>query len=668
MTVLLLLASAALVLLGHLFRLLRWEQFIRIYERPARGNLLRGMAGGYTINFLLPFHVGDLFRALFCGRRMKSGTGFALATVIMDRFLDVWVVALCFGVFRFLGQGGARAAAVEAASLRYFVLALALAAALALVIALRDAIKRVCLAVCGVFNDALKLDGLVFCWSLINTFKDLRRVRLPRLLLNTLLMWAAYFGSYALLARCLTGCGGSFDAVDVFTMLFGANTVDLTSFSLTGQLHATSALAQGAMLLWFLLPLAAMFAVTLLPAGWRGAMNRVSNPDAAGENYLNLLPQVDPRDRAAFLTQYFGLQNKAYIGKFLQMNQDITILEDYSAGSNATTMLCMDKAATFYRKYAFGADGDKLARQLVWLQARRDSLPLCEILRYGTEPGCCWYDMAYSARAVGMFRYIHSNPVEKSAAILREVLETLDARLYRPTACPAAPAAIEDYLAKKVDANLARLRENRLLKELMGYDRLWINGVACKNLSGLGQLFDHARLAALFAGDPVSVIHGDLTIENIICRTDDDDPAGRWYLIDPNTGNVHESPFLDYAKLLQSLHGGYEFLMMTPRVTVQENRIDFTFTRSAAYDALFGAVRAYLENRYSPRQVESIFLHELIHWLRLMPYKLSKDKKRAPMFYAGLLLVANDLDRWYPAGSAPACAGDTAAPPQKETV
>ena len=31
---LLLLSSAALVLLGHVFRLLRWEQFIRIYEYP----------------------------------------------------------------------------------------------------------------------------------------------------------------------------------------------------------------------------------------------------------------------------------------------------------------------------------------------------------------------------------------------------------------------------------------------------------------------------------------------------------------------------------------------------------------------------------------------------------------------------------------------------------
>ena len=47
---LLLLSSAALVLLGHVFRLLRWEQFIRIYEYPQRRSLLRAMAGGYAVN------------------------------------------------------------------------------------------------------------------------------------------------------------------------------------------------------------------------------------------------------------------------------------------------------------------------------------------------------------------------------------------------------------------------------------------------------------------------------------------------------------------------------------------------------------------------------------------------------------------------------------------
>lgn len=35
-------------------------------------------------------------------------------------------------------------------------------------------------------------------------------------------------------------------------------------------------------------------------------------------------------------------------------------------------------------------------------------------------------------------------------------------------------------------------------------------------------------------------------------------------------------------------------------------------------------------------------MHEVVHWLRLMPYKLARDRKRAPMFYAGLVMVAND--------------------------
>ena len=78
MLALFLLLALLLVLVGHAFRLLRWEQFIRIYERPPRGQMLRGMAGGYALNFVLPFHLGDAFRAVYTGRKMKSGIGFAL--------------------------------------------------------------------------------------------------------------------------------------------------------------------------------------------------------------------------------------------------------------------------------------------------------------------------------------------------------------------------------------------------------------------------------------------------------------------------------------------------------------------------------------------------------------------------------------------------------------
>lgn len=626
--------SILLLLVGHAFRLLRWEQFVRIYERPQRGTMLRGMAGGYAINTILPLHLGDVFRAVFVGRRMKSGVGFALATVIMDRFLDVWFVALGFGAFVLLGQGGESA---RAAARYYLVFAVLLAVALVVVVVLRDGIKRICLAVCGIFNDTLKLDGMVFCWSMINTFKDLRRINLVRLGLNTVVMWAAYLGSYTALAASMTAAGQPMGLVDVFDALFGQSAGDLRVVLPGGVLDGAPAAACAGMIAWYLVPLVLMWLATRLPEKVRGAVNQATAAAPAGESYLNLLPQADPQDRAVFLSQYFGLQNKTWVDRFLQMNQDITILQDFSAGSNATTMLCMDKTRTFYRKYAFGADGQKLAEQLHWLRAQQDRLPLCEILRTGEDADCCWYDMTYDPQAVGMFRYLHSNPVKKSAAVLHQVLDTLEEKLYRPTAVPPDPEKIRQYIAKKVDGNLQKLREARTLHDLMEYPTVWINGKEYKNLNQLDWLFAHDRLQDLFAADPVGTIHGDLTIENIICRTDDKG----WYLIDPNTGNLHESPFLDYGKLLQSLHGGYEFMMMTPRVTVQGSHIDFALTRSAAYDALFADLMADLGRRY-PDQLDSILMHEVIHWLRLMPYKLSKDRKRAAMFYAGLVMVAND--------------------------
>lgn len=628
------LLSILLLLVGHTFRLLRWEQFVRIYERPQRGTMLRGMAGGYAINTILPLHLGDVFRAVFVGRRMKSGVGFALATVIMDRFLDVWFVALGFGAFVLLGQGGESA---RAAARYYLVFAVLLAVALVVVVVLRDGIKRICLAVCGIFNDTLKLDGMVFCWSMINTFKDLRRINLVRLGFNTVLMWGAYLGSYTALAASMTAAGQPMGLVDVFDALFGQSAGDLRVVLPGGVLDGAPAAACAGMIAWYLVPLVLMWLATRLPEKVRGAVNQATAAAPAGESYLNLLPQADPQDRAVFLSQYFGLQNKTWVDRFLQMNQDITILQDFSAGSNATTMLCMDKTRTFYRKYAFGADGQKLAEQLHWLRAQQDRLPLCEILRTGEDADCCWYDMTYDPQAVGMFRYLHSNPVEKSAAVLHQVLDTLEEKLYRPTAVPPDPEKIRQYIAKKVDGNLQKLREARTLHDLMEYPTVWINGKEYKNLNQLDWLFAHDRLQDLFAADPVGTIHGDLTIENIICRTDDKG----WYLIDPNTGNLHESPFLDYGKLLQSLHGGYEFMMMTPRVTVQGSHIDFALTRSAAYDALFADLMADLGRRY-PDQLDSILMHEVIHWLRLMPYKLSKDRKRAAMFYAGLVMVAND--------------------------
>ncbi|MDO5444376.1 MAG: lysylphosphatidylglycerol synthase transmembrane domain-containing protein [Eubacteriales bacterium] len=624
-------ASILLLLAGHLFRLLRWEQFISIYERPSSGYLLNAMAGGYAINFLLPFHLGDIFRAVFSGRKMRSGIGFGFATVIMDRFLDVWFVTLFFWIFRLSGISSTSDSAGE----RYLVLSIILITAFLLVILLRDPLKKICLSVSGLFNDNIKLDVLMFLWSLINTFKDLRRVNLIRLFANTVLMWAAYLGSYAAIARCLSSGGSGKNVYDVFSLLFGTKEITQTTFSVAAGMG--SGANRIVLISWLIVPVVAMFLITLLPRKAKDAMSSVAGTGEPSE-YENLLPQLDPNDRSVFLSKYFGLKDKEYLEKFLEINRNISIIQDYSAGSNATTMLCMDSSGTFFRKYAFGEDGEKLSEQLEWLKTYSTSLPLCVIIRGGTEKNCCWYDMEYDPSATDFFRFIHSKPVDISIAVLHDIVDTLRSKLYSMTETESRNN-LENYIESKIYSNLAKIQESRVLKELLSFDKLYINGSEYRNLPELGQLLEHERLLEIFSNDPVSPIHGDLTIENIICCSDADNS---WYLIDPNTGNIHNSPFLDYAKLLQSLHGSYEFMMMTPRCSVAENHINFQLTRSAAYDSILSDFRSYITEIYGADAYRSILMHEVVHWLRLMPYKILKDKKRAPMFYAGLIMVAND--------------------------
>ncbi len=645
MKALFLAGAVAALLAGHYLRVLRWERFIRIYERPPISVLFRSLSLGYAFNLILPVRGGDAVRTVYVGRRLKNGMGFALATVILDRLLDVAAVAVIFGVFQLAGL---RDPVVTESAVLYETAAVVIASGLVLCRCFSRQIKRAAAALCSIFNDTIRLEGMKFFWSLINTFRDLRRKDFVEMFCSTLVMWAAYLSSYGLFAAAVSGEGAGGSLSGIFITLFSRSSLGLTALVSAGELGGgTGGNWMG--LIYTVAPILALYAVTLLPDAFRSRLGRtaVLSSDRKEEDYLNILPQVDARDQRRFLDDYFNSSNREFIRKFIELNRGVSILRDYSAGSNATTMLCMDREATFYRKYAFGEDGEKLRDQLDWLQGHRDVIPVCEIIREDCGEGYCCYDMRYNGSAVSMFRYMHSQPAERSWMILRSLLEDLGRNLYTRNERRPGDGDIERYLTGKVDRNLKEIMDSRLLTELTGYNTLVINGQEYRNLTVLGKLFDHGYLREVFAQDRYSDIHGDLTVENIICLDNEADLSRAYYIIDPNTGNIHDSQFLDYGKLLQSLHGGYEFMMMTKSVKTEGNHVDFICTRSAVYDEMLERVKGYLHGTFSEGEVRSIFHHELVHWLRLMPYKLRNDRKRAAMFYAGLVKVANDIYEWY---------------------
>ena len=83
--------------------------------------------------------------------------------------------------------------------------------------------------------------------------------------------------------------------------------------------------------------------------------------------------------------------------------------------------------------------------------------------------------------------------------------------------------------------------------------------------------------------------------------------------------------------------------MATQNVNLDGNCINFTFTKTEAYTYLFHLLDDYMNRNFSYERVRSIYYHEIIHWLRLMPYKIEKNGKRVLLFYAGMLMVMNDV-------------------------
>lgn len=623
------------ICVAHFIRVIRWEFFIEVYEKPNRRNLIQSLSCGYLLNYVIPFKLGDLIRAWISGSKMKNGKALGFSTVIMDRFLDVVAVGLIFIVLSVSGIGGS---ITRQTAVFYVFFAIVLVAVLLVIFVFRGIFKKIIRSVASIFNDKIESDILQFAWALIWNFKDVfEKIGKLKIILITLGMWAGYLLSYFFFAAFLQGMGVGTTWSDVFIMLFTQNGIKESTGTITLLGNQTFSMHPIFMICYMVLPLMVLLFISLF-------MKKKEIDEA--ENYLRLLPHMDPGERLQFLNNYFLSKNREYVANYLKINQDISIIRDYSAGSNATTMLCMDGEKTFFRKYAFGEDGEKLFQQILWIEDNQKFLPLPEILKHEKKELYCYYDMPYNSNSVGLFEYVHSMPVSKGWNMIKNVLGNLENSIYQMNVRSADSATIHEYIESKVMRNLGKIKSAKRIRQLQQYDEILINGVAYKNLGYYEKYLTESYLQKIFCKDVYSIIHGDLTIENVIC-TRDDQGMDSFYIIDPNTGNVHDSSNLDYAKLLQSIHGGYEFLMSTKEVTVNENRINFLFTRSSAYMELHERLKDYMRTCLGEERTKSIYFHEIIHWLRLMPYKIEKDGKRALLFYAGMLMVMHDVIEMY---------------------
>ena len=623
--------AVLMMVLGHIFKIKRWGLFVSVYEVPSEANLLNAMTFGHTLNAVLPFRIGDLVRVFWAGRKLKNGNSFSLATVLVDLYLDVVTVGAMFFGLMLIGKGGAN---LQRAAHAYAIL-FGMAVFAAVVGAFfRKYVKRIIRVIAHIFNEKVELKILYVSYLCIASFKDIaRKINKGKFLIYTVGIWSCYVVSYVVFAKAVQGYGFHYSTSDVFTTLFLGASLYKIELGLVGFWAA-----------YLVLPLFICWLISLI--------EKRKEDDV--KVFVPTLPQMNERDRLAFLNTYYEDEEREHIQAYLILNRDVTVVEDNSAGSNASTLLVMNSDGNMlYRKYAFDEDGDKLEEQIEWIEEHQRDLPLPIVVEKHKGSNYTTYDMHSYSRTIGMFRYIHSMPVENSWSILRQILDDIRTGIYARTSRNADKVSLERYIDSKVDKNISFLLEDRYIRQLEQYDEVTVNGIKLRTLKNYEDILGKTHLKMVFRNDRYADIHGDLTVENIVCVVDESEISGleyqgkmkpkTYYIIDPNTGNIHNSPFLDYGKLLQSLHGNYEFLMMVTDVQIEKGEISFFMSKSDAYVKIYELYRNYLMESFSKDEVLSIYYHEIIHWLRLMPYKIRKNEKLAVVFYTGLLSVINDV-------------------------
>lgn len=622
-------AASVLLLFAHAARALRWALLFPSGYTKRGFNLLMGLSLGYVLNAIIPFRLGEILRAYFVSARENIPFPLVAATVASERVADVIAVAAISIAFSF---------SIGALNERMWPLLIVMLGVVACIISAAflirasSRVRRATWFIASIFNDRLRFAVIDFVWSLAEIIASGSLLRL-RFLAMTVAMWALYIASYVMFGYAVREPLG-----DVLYSLLGSPLHPLAERVTDGK----SVVEEIPILLFAVLPILGVigygFAIqwsailrALTAGGWYGRTVASSRNRFKVEN-----------EYWFFLAALFSGDDHVVTGFGLRAIEDGVVHKFFQGGSDAVTALVEVDGRLLIRKFAVGEAAEKLKVQANWLAAHRDrEIPLVEVVgeRQGTQ--FFRYDMPLIVPANDFYDVIHTSQVARSEDILKDIISRLS-HFHEKTANGFADdAAIEAYLKVKVQNNAKLILD--FARTALPQARFQINGVDY-DLEEWHCFADHRWLSSQIRDRRSAIIHGDLTIENIVIAPSQ--PAG-WYLIDPNPENLFESPLIDWAKLSQSLHLGYEGLNRGAPCTLSDASFSLPFTRSQTYSHLHSALEKWIVEKFGIDALREVCFHELVNYLRLTPYKIRHDPAKGLTFFVGTsILLRRYLDRW----------------------
>lgn len=283
-------------------------------------------------------------------------------------------------------------------------------------------------------------------------------------------------------------------------------------------------------------------------------------------------------------------------------------------------------------------DKETIKFQYDWYNYIGEKCYFPEVYSYTEDLTGAKYSMKYYKDSISLFEYMNINE-KKGLELFDKALECL-ADVHKST-----PMDIEidqdKYIKNKIYKKLDEACEkSSTLRKVITSKEMVINGKLYTNfLDKVESVISKIR-EINFNPEPVC-IHGDFNLENILITKDE-----MVKLIDPNKSNIVNNRCMDFSKMYQSLWYNYESMASCKSHTIDREKgiINYSIEVPGFINDLKDRFTDKVLNELSENEKKELFFHSAVNYIRLLPYKSLRDRKKEYIYIAKTIEIFNELD------------------------
>lgn len=615
-----------------------------------------GMSVGYLFNLILPFRLGEFFRAYYLGNKLSISKSVAFLAVVIERVFDAFVVTSIALLAGYLLWGHNLYNSV------YFYLALAILLG-SLVIGFLvyvvyrqdDILLKTIYFSTSIFNNKIKDKIRLMSWSVIfGAHTILKKLKYSKYILLSFIMWFLYVTSVAILLLPL----GLSQIQSVVLSIGSYLSVSFPSgpgYIGTYQYYFSQIMMEVinnpqyilfySLLTWLVLmiPISVIGIFVLV-------FNRREEPKAEGKAYDHMLYKLNREkdissEFSNFLETFFSCNEVSKIINIHEISSKYKLVKSFRGGSNASTLLVWSNKKLYVKKITLPQYAGKLREQFLWLKERESLKNIPRVLNEENGEDYYSFDIEYSPDFETFFDYIHSENISKSKDIVNDLINFTYKEIYVLGEKKKSVADINEYIDKKCISKIEDTANlSTTINQLLPFKKIEVNGEVYDNFRQIiEKIRRNKKIMNSLAEFYSTPIHGDLTVDNIIVNR----KTSEFLVLDPNNENQIEDPIVDFGKMYQSLHSGYEFLVQLKEAQCDNNRIFFEENISSKYSDLFRYLEQSVAKKLSEADQRKIIFHEAVHYCRMLTYRAKINPKTVCAFYGVAVKLFNDFYKLY---------------------